>query len=149
MTTEELKPILEAHHKWLLGESDGMCDDLSGDDLSGDDLSGDDLSGVRGLPKTVPLVENLNTKILSAIEDGGKLEMHTWHTCETTHCRAGWTIILAGSCGCLLEELLGPDVAASLITHASCPWMERVPDWFATNAGALADIRACAAKEAA
>ena len=36
---------------------------------------------------------------LKAIEDGGKLDMSTWHRCGTTHCRAGWAITLAGAAG--------------------------------------------------
>jgi hypothetical protein len=48
--------------------------------------------------------------------------MDTWHTCETTHCIAGWAVHLAGAEGKALEEkhgaylaglsLLGPEAAA-------------------------------------
>lgn len=43
---ENLKHIIEAHHKWLRDEEGGARADLIGADLSGADLSGADLSGV-------------------------------------------------------------------------------------------------------
>jgi hypothetical protein len=32
----------------------------------------------------------LAREILARLDDGGELKMNTWHTCETTHCLAGW-----------------------------------------------------------
>ena len=92
-------------------------------------------------------VPQLHTKILAVIEAGGKLEMSSWHTCETTHCRAGWAIHLLGNLGYYLESQYGSSVAGALITHASCPWMEKTPDFHCDNETALADIRACAERE--
>ena len=94
-------------------------------------------------------VPQLHTKILAAIEAGGHLEMGSWHTCETTHCRAGWAINLAGNVGRYMESQYGPALAGALITMASCPWLEKVPDFYANNADALADIKACAEREKA
>jgi hypothetical protein len=75
--------------------------------------------------------------------------MNQWHTCETTHCRSGWTIHLAGEAGYKLEKEVGPNVAGALITLASCAYLNsRVPNFYATNEAALADIRTCAEKEA-
>ena len=118
--------------------------DLSGADLSGANLRGAVLSGSEHLR-----VPQLHQKILAAIDAGGSLEMGDWHTCETTHCRAGWAIHLAGNIGRYLESLHGPAMAGALITQASCPWMEKVPDFYASNEDALADIRACAEREIA
>ena len=91
----------------------------------------------------VPVVEALDAKILAAIDAGGKLRMDQWHTCETTHCRAGWAITLAGDAGADLERKYGPQRAGSMIYRASTG---RVPRFFASNKNALADIKACASK---
>ena len=92
-------------------------------------------------------VPQLHTKMLAALDTGGSLEMDAWHTCETTHCRAGWAVTLAGNAGKLLEAQVGPAAAGAFITMASCPWLERVPNFYATNEAALADIHACAQRE--
>ena len=113
-----------------------------GANLSGADLRGANLRGAAFLA-----VPQLHQKMLSAIQSGGVLEMGNWHTCETTHCRAGWAVHLAGPVGYFLEAQVGSAAAGALITHASCPWMERVPDFYASNEDALADIRACAERE--
>ena len=74
--------------------------------------------------------------------------MNTWHTCETTHCRAGWAIQLAGAPGRVLEACLGPNAAGALIHVASCPQLEgKVPNFLDTNENALADIKRLAALE--
>ncbi len=92
---------------------------------------------------TIPVVENLDAQILAAIESGGALQMNAWHTCETTHCRAGWAITLAGTAGKELETRLGPARAGAAIYRASAG---RVPHFYASNTDALADIKACAAR---
>jgi hypothetical protein len=90
----------------------------------------------------VPVVEHLDARILSLVEAGeGRLEMSAWHTCETTHCRAGWAIHLAGEQGRRLEERHGPAVAGAMIYRASTG---RVPHFHASNERALEDIRRCA-----
>ena len=116
---------------------------LRGADLRRADLSGADLSGTAGLP-AAPVIPDIDAAILAAIEaDGCSLAMREWHTCGTTHCRAGWAIHLAGEAGAALEEQLGPSVAGALIYTASRP-DQPVPDWFASDAQALADLRRCA-----
>jgi hypothetical protein len=47
------------------------------------------------------------------------LDMGSWHTCETTHCRAGWVVQLAGDEGRALEAFHNTDLAARLIYEAS------------------------------
>ena len=119
--------------------------DLSGADLSDADLSGADLRGANlrdaDLPY-IPIVEQLDAKILAAIEAGGILEMETWHTCETTHCRYGWAITLAGEAGRVLEGQLGPLTAGALIYWKSAG---HIPPYTGDNDAVLADIRARAA----
>src|SRR6201992_1449999 len=89
----------------------------------------------------VPIVEKLDRKILAAIEQGGRLNMSQWHSCSTTHCRAGWAIALAGDAGRKLEAEVGPHRAGFLIYGCSTG---RIPHFFDTNERALEDIRKCA-----
>jgi uncharacterized protein YjbI with pentapeptide repeats len=120
---------------------------LSDANLSGANLRGANLRGADLRNADTYKVEQLHMKMLEAIDAGGALEMGDWHTCETTHCRAGWAIHLAGKPGRLLESIYGPAMAGALIHQASCPWLEKVPDFYASNTVAMADIRACAARE--
>ena len=74
--------------------------------------------------------------------------MSDWHSCETTHCRAGWAIHLAGAAGRTLEYCYGPATAGAIISVLSCPELEgKVPDFYASNDEALADIKRLAAME--
>jgi len=95
----------------------------------------------------VPVVEHLDQKILEAISRPGcALNMGAWHTCETTHCRAGWAIHLAGAAGYELEKTLGnPAFAGRAIYRASTG---RSPHFYATDAAAIEDIKRCAAEDA-
>jgi hypothetical protein len=92
----------------------------------------------------VPVVDQIDTQILALVEAGkGVLEMNAWHTCETTHCRAGWAIHLAGEAGKKLEEKMGPENAGAFIYLKSCGI---IPDFHCSNEVALADMRDRAAK---
>lgn len=99
----------------------------------------------RATHPDVPVVECIDAKILAAIEAGGRLDMSNWHSCETTHCRAGWAITLAGAPGAALEAKYGAFRAGHMIYRASTG---RAPHFFATDERALADIRRCAAEQA-
>jgi hypothetical protein len=95
----------------------------------------------------VPVIPDIDRQILSVIESGaGKLNMDSWHSCETTHCRAGWAITLAGEAGRKLEERYGPAIAGRMIYTASTG---RTPHFFASDERALEDIRECAATQSA
>lgn len=116
---------------------------LRGANLSGADLSGADLSGFSDV-----IVPSLHRRMLAAIESGGQLEMSTWHACETTHCRAGWAIHLAGPAGRVLERCVGSSLAGAIIHLVSCPQLEcKVPDFYASNDDAMADIKRLAEME--
>ena len=171
MTPDEIANVLENHKKWLNGAPDGhradledanlryanlryadlryatlRYADLRGADLRGADLRGADLQGANlegaKLP-VAPAVENIDARILEIIESGdGSLDMSNWHTCATTHCRAGWAITLAGDAGAELERTHGASVAGTLIYHASTG---RVPDFYCDDEEALDDLRAAAA----
>ena len=144
--------------------------DLSGADLSGADLSDANLSGANlsGAPDTsgpfserqkkkyatrmqqyrakypsVPVIDNLDAKIAQIVDGGsGTLEMHQWHACSTTHCRAGWAITLAGESGQDLEQQYGPHRAGVILYAVSTG---RIPSFYTSNDNAIADIRRCAA----
>ena len=152
-TAKELTTVLNAHAAWLRGEADGVCAYLRGAYLRGADLRGANLRGayLRGanlsganlsdayLP-LAPVVENIDAKILAAIESGGTLKMDEWHHCKTTHCRAGWAITLAGEAGKVLEDQVGPAIAGTLIYAASRPTMP-IPNFYADNEAAMDSIR--------
>ena len=131
--------------------------DLRGANLRGANLSGADLSGANlidanlrdaNLCDSAFAVPSLNRKILAAIAAGGKLDMSDWHVCETTHCRAGWTVHVAGAVGRALEFCLGTSTAAALIYRASCPHLKgKIPDFYASTEQALADIEKLAEGE--
>ena len=150
--------------------------DLARAYLAGAYLAGADLAGARNVPDgapaadpghpyqrattrqervkryrerhpDVPVVERLDSRILEAVTSGGGvLDMGAWHTCETTHCRAGWAITLAGEPGRKLESERGPHVAGLMIYRASTG---RSPHFFASNERAMEDIKRCAAEEQA
>jgi len=118
-------------------------------DLRGADLRDADLRGaVLSYPDDVPLIENLHSKLLTAVGEAGEhLAMGAWHTCKTTHCRAGHAINLAGDAGYKLEDAVGSATAGALIYHRAYP-DQKIPNFYAADKVALADIRACAEREA-
>lgn len=132
MTQEKLKETPHKHDNWQRGEPDWVRAILSDADLCGADI---------------PKIDRLHTKIAEAIERGGVLEMESWHVCETTHCRAGWAIHIAGEAGKKLEAKVGSSAAGALIFSASYP-DQRVPNFYTDNETALADIKRCAKEEA-
>ena len=68
--------------------------------------------------------------------------MGGWHTCETTHCRAGWVVHLAGEAGKALEEFFNTELAAMKIYEASCPGYKINPArFYDSNEEALEDMR--------
>jgi hypothetical protein len=108
--------------------------------LSGANLSGAVLSGADWMPK----IENIHQRILEAASAEGALNMESWHQngyCGTTHCRAGWTVVLAGEGGRVLEGVYGTGAAAALIYQASDPTLERIPNWLDDNDSAMADMK--------
>ena len=68
---------------------------FTGANLTGVNLTGVNLTGVN-LTDTVGIASKVEemaeaSRILSIIESGqGNLKMSAWHTCETSHCIAGW-----------------------------------------------------------
>lgn len=102
-------------------------------------LTGATLTGAIGV--RAPIIPNIDAAILAAIEAPGcALEMANWHSCNTTHCRAGWAVHLCGDAGYALEDRVGSAAAGALIYAASRPGVP-VPNFYSTNKDAMADIR--------
>ncbi len=75
--------------------------------------------------------------------------MDNWHTCDTTHCRAGWVVVLAGKEGKELEDKTSTLFAGYQIYKKSNPSIHVPPTmFFKSNKEAMADIERCAKLEA-
>ena len=75
--------------------------------------------------------------------------METWHTCEKTHCYAGWVVTLAGAEGKALEAFFDTPLAAMKILEASSPLRVSPVRFFETNSDALRHMKELANQEAA
>lgn len=68
----------------------------------------------------IPVIPDIHKRLAAAISDQGcSIEMNQWHSCKTTHCRAGWVIHLAGKEGYALEKATSSVFAAMQIYRAS------------------------------
>lgn len=127
--------------------------DLSGADLRGANLSGANLSGAylsgAYLSECPVKIEGIHQKVYAAASVPDALDMSNWHACDTTHCRAGWVVHLAGDGGRALEWMMWTPAAAAMIYMASDPTLEKVPDFYCSNEEALADMKRLAEAEAA
>jgi hypothetical protein len=95
------------------------------------------------------VIENIHQKIYEAVtRPGNSLNMSDWHTCDTTHCRAGWVNHIAGDAGRNLEARTTPAFAAMQIYKASSPIKVSPVRFYEDNETALADIKRCAEEEA-
>jgi uncharacterized protein YjbI with pentapeptide repeats len=83
---------------------------LSGAHLSGANLGGENFSAPKNWVDAPGLLDQIATRVAA-----GNCDMHTWHTCETTHCLAGWAIHLSGPAGYLLEKTTSPSVAGAML----------------------------------
>jgi hypothetical protein len=99
----------------------------------------------------VPVIENIHQQVLKAASaEHNSLDMSSWHTCDTTHCRAGWVVTLAGKEGKKLEDKTTTLFAAIQIYHKSCPDVPVSPvRFYESNEKAMADMKKCAEAELA
>ncbi len=74
--------------------------------------------------------------------------MGSVHVCETTHCRAGWAVALAGEAGYALEQQTDWGFAAMQIYKASSPIRVSPNRFYESNEAAMKDIIRCAEEEA-
>ena len=119
-------------------------------------ITGAEWSEYYGIDQSAPFrVENIDAAILDAIEhDKSKgLDMGSWHGgdvcdetnwCNTTHCRAGFAIGLAGKPGFDLAKKYGDEVAGRMIYAVSRP-DKPLPDFHASTLAAMKDIKESAA----
>ena len=67
----------------------------------------------------VPVIPEIHKAVYAACSQPEALDMSDWHTCDTTHCRAGWVVHLAGEAGRKLEAQTTTLFAAQQIYRAS------------------------------
>ncbi len=67
--------------------------------------------------------------------------MGGWHTCETTHCRAGWIVTLAGEAGKKVEQFYNTELAAMLIYKESTGRRINPARFYDSNEAAMEDMR--------
>lgn len=88
----------------------------------------------------MPVIPEIHKAVYDAASKPGALCMTNWHTCQTTHCRAGWVTTLAGEAGKRLEKETSPLFAAMQIYKAS--GYEISPcRFFDSDEAALEDMR--------
>ncbi len=97
----------------------------------------------------IPIIENIHQKIFEAVSKPDAFDMSDWHTCETTHCRAGWVTHLAGEAGKKLERETTTEFAAMQIYKQSSKIRVSPVRFYESNEVALADIKRCAEEEKA
>ena len=80
-----------------------------------------------------PAIPDIHKAIYAAVSQPDALNMEDWHSCDTTHCRAGWAVHLAGEAGYKLERETSPVFAAMMIYKASgyeispCRFFDKAP----------------------
>ncbi len=93
------------------------------------------------------MIEDIHKRVYeAATATPESLNMATWHTCETTHCRAGWVVHLAGEEGKALESFHNTELAARLIYKAS-GYEINPAQFYLGNADALRDMKSLAEGE--
>ena len=123
---------------------------LRGADLSGAVLRDADLRDavLRENLEGVPFIKDIHQTVYNACTvSPDALDMVGWHKCETTHCRAGWVVTLAGEGGKALKFAMGTPAAAAIIYLKSDPKLEKMPDFYCSNEEALADMKRLADAE--
>ena len=104
-------------------------------------------SGKTESSPSIPVVPDLHRRVYEAASSApDALDMSNWHTCETTHCRAGWIVHLAGAAGYALEAHHNTELAAMLIARKSGAPINPAR-FYDNDADALADMKRMAGLE--
>ena len=121
--------------------------DLRGADLSRANLREANLEGVRLDPASEALRPGsdaeararLQAVAVAALAGDDTLNMGAWHSCDTTHCIAGWAIHQAGDEGRALEQRVGPYMAGVVLlgTDAAAHFYDATDDARAWLKGVL------------
>ena len=94
-----------------------------------------------------PKIEKIHTAVYQAASKPNAFDMSKWHTCDTTHCRAGWVVTLAGEKGKALEAKTSTLFAAMMIYKNSSTIKVSPPRFFEKNDVAMDDMKKCAEQE--
>lgn len=114
------------------------------------DLHGDPDTATPTLgPPPIPTIENIHQTVYAAASRPQSLAMDRWHTCDNTHCWAGWVVALAGNEGKKLEQFFDTPLAAMKILDASSALRVSLIRFFETNDEALRHMKELADQEAA
>ena len=84
---------------------------------------------------------------MKATSEPKALNMKEWHTCSTTHCWAGWIIVLSGEEGRTLEKETHTSFAAMQIARKSSPIKIKPGMFYDTNTEAINNIKRFAEEE--
>ena len=125
----------------------GNCSDCSDCSYCSDCRGCSNKKGDETNKVIIPKIENIHQKVFEAASKENALDMAKWHTCETTHCRAGWVVFLAGEEGKKLEVRFDTPLAASMIYRESSPIKVRMNDFFDRNQEAMEKMRKAAEEE--
>ena len=96
---------------------------------------------------TIPKIDNIHQKVYEAASQENALNMDSWHTCETTHCRAGWVVHLAGEKGKKLERMFNTPMAALMIYKESSNIKVGLNEFYKDNEKALENMKELAERE--
>jgi hypothetical protein len=88
----------------------------------------------------IPVIPDIHKALWEKAKQPEALNMDNWHSCDTTHCRAGWVVYLAGEAGYALEKKTSPVFAAMQIYKASGYAISPVR-FYDSNEEALADMK--------
>jgi lysine/ornithine N-monooxygenase len=105
------------------------------------------MSPKKATAKKIPVIKNIHQTLYKAVSQPDALNMATWHSCETTHCRAGWVVTLAGKEGKELEKKTTTLFAAMQIYKASGYEISPVR-FYDDNKKAMEDMKRLAEEEA-
>jgi hypothetical protein len=98
------------------------------------------------VPPVIPSIKNIHKAVYAAVSQPDALNMRDWHTCTTTHCRAGWVVHLAGEAGYALERFHNTALAAQLIYRES-GYKINPYRFYDNNEEAMADMKKLAEAE--
>jgi Pentapeptide repeats (8 copies) len=101
-----------------------------------------------GIDNEELIIPNIHQAVYAAANQPNALQMFRWHSCTTTHCRAGWVVTLAGAAGRALEWVMGTAAAATIIYMLSDPTLACIPNFYARKEVALEDMKRLAEEEA-
>ena len=105
-------------------------------------------TGAKADIAEVPTIPNIHKAVYEAVSQPNALNMSDWHTCETTHSRAGWVVFLAGESGKKLESKSGTLLSTMKIYDASAPgYLINPCRFFDSNKDAMDDMKRMAREE--